>query len=290
MSHSGNGMDRGFAKSLRLRSLASLLFAIAAASGQLRGERFPELTTVRAIRALSPVQVGQARPLRLRGSVTAVTGWKSSFFFQDATFGIFVDRTNDSPQLKPGQFVEVQGVTAPGNFAPVVITNNVTVLGKGKMPRARFLDLDKLSGGKQDSQWLALRGIVRSAVVEASGGRPVPFLDLDIGAGNKVKVWVHGFSEAVWHRLPGATISVRGVCGTVFNDKRQFVVLLLFVSSLEEVKVEQPAPADPFDLPLRPLGSLLQFGDAGGFIQPVKVSGLVTLTQPDQGLYLQDGH
>jgi diguanylate cyclase (GGDEF)-like protein len=282
-------MGRRFAKSLRLRALVSLLFAIAGAPGQFRGQRLPELTTVRAIRSLSPDQAGQARPVRLRGVVTVVSGWKSSFFFQDATSGIFVDRTNDFPQLKPGQFVEVHGVTAPGNFAPVVKTNNVTVLGTGKMPPARFLGLDKLAGGKQDSQWLALRGIVRSAVIEPSWGRLVLFLNLDIGAGNMIKVRVHDFWEAAWHRLPGATISVRGVCGTVFNDKRQFADLRLFVSSLEEVKVERPAPADPFDLPLRPLGRMLQFGDAGGFIQRVKVSGVVTYTQPGQGLYLQDG-
>jgi hypothetical protein len=119
--------------------------------------------------------------------------------------------------------VEVHGVTAPGKFAPIVITNNVTVLGKGKMPPARLLSLDKLAGGKQDSQWLALRGIVRSAVVEPSWGRSVLFLDLDIGAGSMVRVRVHDFTEA-WHRLPGTTISIRGVCGTIFNDKRQFAI------------------------------------------------------------------
>jgi diguanylate cyclase (GGDEF)-like protein len=289
LSHSGNGMGRGFAKSLRLRALASLLFAIAGAPGHLLSQRVPELTTVRAIRSLSSDQVAQARPVRLRGVVTAVTGWRSSFFLQDATFGIFVNRSTDSPQLKPGQFVELHGVTAPGNFAPVVTTKNITVLGKGKMPPARFLNLDKLTGGKQDSQWLALRGIVRSAAVEPNGGRPMLLLSLDIGGGKIVKVWVLDFSDAVWRRLPGATISVRGIVGTVFNDKRQFVDLLLFVSSLSEITVERPSRADPFDLPLRHLGSLLQFGEAGRFIQPVKVSGVVTLIQPDQGLYLQDG-
>jgi diguanylate cyclase (GGDEF)-like protein len=289
MPHLGNGLGRGFAKSLRLCALASLLLAIAGAPEQLLSQRFPELTTVHAIRSLSSDQAGQPRPVRLRGVVTVVTDWRSSFFLQDATSGIFVERTNNSPQLKPGQFVDVHGVLGPGNFAPVVITNNVTVLGKRKMPPARILDLGKLIGGKQDSQWLALRGIVRAAVVKRSRERLVLFLDLDIGAGNMVQILVYDFSDAVWRRLPGDTISVRGVCGTVFNDKRQFAGLRLFVSSLREITVERPAPANPFDLPPRPLGSLLQFGEAGGFIQPVKVSGVVTLTQPEQGFYLQDG-
>jgi diguanylate cyclase (GGDEF)-like protein len=286
--YSGNGIVRGFT-TLRLRALASLLFAAAGLPGQLRGQSFPELATARSIRTLSADQVSQARPVRLRGVVTVVTDLKSSFFLQDATSGIFVRRTTDSPQLKPGEFVEVGGVTAPGNFAPVVMMSKITVLGKGRMPPARLQGLDKLAGGKQDSQWLALRGIVRAAVVKRSRERLVLFLDLDIGAGNIVKVLVYDFSDAVWHQMPGATISVRGVCGTVFNDRRQFAGLRLFVSSLRAIKVERPAPADPFALPLRPLGSLLQFGDLGGFIQRVKVSGVVTSIQPDQGLYLQDG-
>jgi len=289
MSHSGSGTGCGFAKSLRLRALVSLFFAIAGSPGQLQGQRLPELSTVRSVHSLSPEEAGQSRPVRLRGVVTVLADWKHSFFFQDATSGIFVDRTSNSPQLKPGQFVEVQGVTEPGSYAPNVIPNEVRVLGKGRMPPVRFMNFDKIAGGKQDSQWIALRGIVRAAVVGARWGRPVLFLDLDIGAGNMVKVWVHGFSEAVWHRLPGAMISLRGVCGTVFNDQRQFAGLRLFVSSLEGVKIERPAPADPFDLPLRPLRSLLQFGDAGGFIQRVKVSGVLTYAHPGQGFYLQDG-
>ncbi len=283
MSTSCRGLVRAF-------TVIFLVFSIAGIPGRLRAQTFPALTAVGAIRSLSSDQASQAHPVRLRGIVTAVTDWRFSFFVQDVTSGIFVERMHDSPQLKAGQFVEVRGVTGPGNFAPIVITDNVTVLGKRKMPPARFLELDKLAGGKQDSQWIALRGIVHSAVVEPSRGRrPVLFLDLDIGAGNMVKVWVRDFSEAGWRRLPGATISVRGVCGTGFNDKRQFADLRLYVSSLEDVKVERPAPADLFDLPMRSVGTLLQFGDTDRFIRPVKVSGVVTLTQPDQGLYLQDG-
>jgi signal transduction histidine kinase/CheY-like chemotaxis protein len=267
----------------------SLAFALAATLGQLRAQTSSALTTARAVRSLIPEQASQAKPVRLRGVVTVLSGWRSSFFFQDATSGISVDRSNDSPTLQPGELVEIRGVTGPGKFAPVVLANSVAVLGEGKMPSARLVGLDKLAGGKQDGQWLALRGIVRSGEVEPSWGRPVLFLDLDIGAGNMVKVRVHDFSRAGWHRLPGATISVRGVCGTVFNDKRQFTGLRLFVSSLEEVTVERPAPSDPFDLPLRSLGSLLEFDDAEGAIRRIKVSGVVTYAQPGQGFYIQDG-
>jgi diguanylate cyclase (GGDEF)-like protein len=281
-----NLVDLGF---VRMLAPVALALVMAGLPAQLAGLPSGELTTVRSVRALTPDQASQARPVRLRGVVTVLSGWKTSFFFQDATAGISVNRSSDSPAIQSGQQVEIRGVTGPGSFAPLIVAQSVTLLGKGKLPPARLFGLEQLAGGKQDSQWLAMRGIVRSAVVKPSWGRPVLFLEIDIGGGNLVTVRVHDFSETGLDRLPASTVSVRGVCGTVFNDKRQFVGLRLFVASLDDVHVEQPAPAKPFDIPIRPLDSLLQFGDRTGAIQRIRVRGIVTYSQPGRGLYLQDG-
>jgi len=80
------------------------------------------------------------------------------------------------------------------------------------------------------------------------------------------------------------------VCGTAFNHKRQFLGVRLFVASLDDVKEERPAPADPFDLPTRHVVNLLQFGDHhGGAIERVKVRGTVTYSRPGSVLYIQEG-
>jgi diguanylate cyclase (GGDEF)-like protein len=276
-------------EAIPLFSLALALLAGTTLLPQLRGETSRELTTVHDIRALSSEEAGHARPVRLHGVVTVLSGWKSSFFFQDATSGISVDRSSDAPKLQPGEVVEIEGVTGSGLFAPVVVANKVTVLGGGKMPPARLFSRDKLAGGAEDSQWLAIRGIVRSAVVRPSWGRQVLFLEVDIGGGDLVAVRVHDFSDAGLDRLPASTVTIRGVCGTVFNDKRQFVGLRLFVSNLNDVKAERLAPADPFGLPLRPLGALMQFGDRQGAVNRVKVQGIVTYYQPGEGLFILDG-
>jgi diguanylate cyclase (GGDEF)-like protein len=283
------GKNRVDFQFVRLVELVAVLLAMAGTPGQLRGQALPELTTVRDIRALTPDQAGQGRSVRLRGVVTVFTGWKSSFFFQDATAGISVSRTNDSPEVQPGQWVELRGATGPGMFAPVVIADRVTLLGNGKMPPAQLFGSDELAGGKQDAQWIAIQGIVRSAVVKPIWERSVLVLEIDIGGGNLVTVRVHDFSEDGLGRLPASTVFVRGVCGTVFNDKRQFIGLRLYVENLADVRIERPAPADPFDIPIRTLGSLLQFGDREGAISRVKVRGIVTYSQPGLGLYIQDG-
>jgi len=266
-----------------------IAMALAWMPGQLRAQSFPELTEARAVRALTSDQARQARPVRLRGVVTVLSGWKSSFFFQDATAGISVDRSSDAPKVEAGQLVEIEGTTAPGLFAPLVNATRVTVLGKGKMPLARLAGFDELAHGKLDSQWIAIRGVVRSAIVRPSWGRRVLFLEVDIGDGNRVIVRIHDFPETGLEWLPDSTVSVRGVCGTIFNNKRQFVGLRLFATNLGDVQAERPAPADPFNIPLRTLGNLLQFGDQGGIGNPVKMLGIVTYSDSEHGLYIQEG-
>lgn len=270
-------------------TLAAGILAVAGVSASLQGQALPELTTVRQIRALTPDQAAKDRTVQLRGVVTVLSGWKYAFFFQDATAGISIERPTNLPLLQAGQQVEVRGVTGPGQFAPIVTADQVTVLGKGTLPPARIMGLDQLLGGKQDAQWLAIRGVVRSAVIKQIWDRPVLVLSMDLGQGYLVSVRVYDFSGANWKQLPASTVTVRGVCGTVFNDRRQFIGLRLFVSSLRDVKVESPAPADPFSLPLRSLAALSQFGDQGGATQRIKVRGIVTYDPPGQGFYLQDG-
>ena len=266
-----------------------LALILAGMPGLLWGQRTAEITTIRAVRSLDSDAAGQGRPVRLRGVVTVLSGWKNSFFFQDKTSGISVDRIGDDTKVESGDLVEIGGRTGPGKFAPVVIATRVTVLGRAEMPPTRVLGFGQLVRGKEDSQWLAVRGVVRSATVKQSWGRKVLIMRVDIGDGNQVAVRVHDFPESGAERLLDSTIFVRGVCGTIFNNLRQFVGFRMFVSNLTEVKVEKPPPADPFAIPLRPLGNLLQFGDKGGFSVPVKMRGIVTYSGSGHELYLQDG-
>jgi hypothetical protein len=174
-------------------------------------------------------------------------------------------------------------------FAPVVIAERLNLLGEGRLPPAQVFGLDQLAGGKRDSQFLAIRGIVRSAAVKVIWDRSVLVLEIDIGGGNLATARVHDFSSVGLEHLLASTVVIRGVCGTVFNDKRQFLGVRMYVESLRDVKVERPASPDPFDIPITPFDSMLQYGDQGGAIGLVKVRGAVTYSQPGQVLYIQDG-
>src|SRR6476661_6590371 len=93
----------------------------------------PILRSARDVRVLPAAQAGLAQPVHVRGMVTNLSGWKNSFFFQDATSGISVDR-HDATEVHPGDEVEIDGKSAPGLFAPVIISDQVRVVGHQALP------------------------------------------------------------------------------------------------------------------------------------------------------------
>ena len=272
-----------------LLSAASLLcgFALLGASnsaGQTLG-----LTAVRQIRDQSPEQASSGRVVRLQGVVTAVSGWKTSFFFQDASSGISVDRLDDGPEVQSGQLVEIVGVTSPGLFAPIIQAQSVRILGTGKLPVPKVVGAADLSGGTVDSQWAKVQGLVRTAVVMPIWGHDVLVLELDTGDGNLMTARVRNFDGVDWHRLPAAIVSLQGVCGTIFNDRRQYVGSRIFVPSLSDVKVLHSGPADLFDRPRQSLSSIARFNSARNASSPIRVRGTVTYWPGEDRVYVQDG-
>src|SRR5580765_7452536 len=76
------------------------------------------LTNASAVRELMPNEAGRALPVRLKGVVTFFFS-PSSFFVQDESAGIYVGSKTNGPSLKPGDLVLVEGVSDPGDYAPI---------------------------------------------------------------------------------------------------------------------------------------------------------------------------
>jgi hypothetical protein len=61
----------------------------------------------------------------------------------------------------------------------------------------------------------------------------------------QTSVCVFRFDAAEVTRFPDALVQVEGVCGTAYNDKRQFIGLRLFVRDARDTNVIEPPPDDP---------------------------------------------
>jgi len=224
----------------------------------------------------------------VQGKVLVLPGWKNSFFFSDGGVGISIDRRDTLPVLHSGDEVEVAGKSAAGLFAPIIVSDKVLVLGKAELPPAPLREYWELSSGTEDSQWVQVRGVVQAAWIAQGWGRSVLFLDIDLGAGN-ITARVHDFSVSDPSHLVDAEVIVRGVCGTNFNDRRQFVGLRLFVADMKSIAIKKAAPTDPFSLPLQALDSIRQFSPDRSLKHRVRVSGTVTYQSIDGALYAQNG-
>src|SRR6185503_9731705 len=115
-------------------------------------------------------------------------------------------------------------------------------------------------------------------------------LVLGIASGNlrfnaRIADFRHG---ADYSYLIDSSVDVVGACGTLFNNQRQLVGVQLFVPSMQQVTVEQPAPADPYTLTLLPIRSLMQFSPARAFGRRIHVRGVVTLSRPGALAFVQD--
>ncbi len=242
------------------------------------------ITRVDRLRALTPVQAAGLVPVQLTGLVTDMSGYKNSFFFQDPTGGVSVDRT-DSAVVHTGDLVQLTGTSSPGLFAPVVLASKVVVTGRAPHPHAPRVTLADLMGGAEDSQWVEEEGIVHSAEISQVDGHTVLMLRLDIG-GAVTNVLIHDFTAIDFHHLVDARVRFRGVCASDFNEKRQFVGLELYVPDRHFMEILEPAPLDPFLAATIPIANVLQFGKAQ---HRVKISGISTWQNSARTAYLQDG-
>lgn len=240
------------------------------------------LLTAAQVRSLTPQQASAHLPVRLKA---VVTYWEVySRFVQDETAGIYLLENTNLPAVKPGQMVEVEGVTSPGEYAPMIIPGSVKVVGDGNLPAAKPATVEELLTGQEDSQFVELGGIVRTVRVSGDGKQ----CELDVlSSGERFTVRSRLLPAAEMQVLVDSTIKVRGVCSTLFNRQRQIFGFRLLAALPTNVVLEQPAPANPFEVASQSIGSLLQFKARGSFGHRVKLTGTVVYHEPGSALFIQ---
>ena len=227
----------------------------------------PTLVAIGQIQSLSKEEATRHLPVRIRGVVTSVA--PSFFHFmsvQDETRGVFIQLTSSiKSDTVVGQFCEVVGHTDAGDFAPIVVAEDVIVLGKGAMPAPAHPTWKELINGSMDVQWAELQGLVTDVQSNT--------LTLLLSEG-ELHIDTEGCSESQLRACEKAVIRIRGVLFAGWNTNRTVRVGHLLMRNAI-IDVDVPAPHDPFDVPLKSWSQLYQFDSRATPFQRVKVRGTV---------------
>jgi signal transduction histidine kinase/CheY-like chemotaxis protein len=240
------------------------------------------LSNLSEARNLTPEEAGRGYPLRLQATVLYYdTNWGSGFI-HDGTTGLFLNLHGATTPATVGDLINVEAIVTPGDFAPAAEKPRLRVLGRGTLPEPKRVGLADLLTGQEDSQWIQIRGIVRTLVREAHLNR------LRVATPSGV------FNALVLgDALPGSLIDsevmLTGACGSEFNQNRQFKGINLFVPSHEFISILSKAETNPFLLPIRPIGNIGRFELNEVFGHRLRISGTVTYVAPGQKFaYIQD--
>ncbi len=235
------------------------------------------LTTIDEVKSLSRAEAARGYPAKVRGVITALMD--EGFFIQDATRSIYVNwvASADADVARVGDYWEVEGATFI-DFAPNIKASKASRIGIGTLPDPIRPTWDQLISGSLDTQFIEIEGVIISSedgtvtlmtrsgqlLVNASEMNPKTFKD----------------AENARVRLRGCYAPERD------NEKQQIVIgkLTLYNPSMS---VDEPAPGDSFQAPLKHSSDLLRFDTQAGALQRVKVRGQF-LRERDGEYFLYD--
>jgi len=257
-------------------------------ASELPPKRLPVLRTARAVHGLTPDQASLGYPVRIRGTVTFFDPYQvghRALFVADETGDVFVAPGHlATPGLHAGSRVEVSGVTDPGGYSPIVASSAIRILpGSNPLPTPRASTVSTLLTGSEDSQWVALRGIVRSAQLD--GMHDVITLATNDGT---ITATTDKEDGANYSALIDSEVILRGVAAPLVNSRRQLTGMRLLFPGMKTLSIIAPAAPDPFLLPVRSLSSLLQYSPYPASSHRVHVRGRVTLSWPGQTVCIVD--
>ncbi len=214
----------------------------------------PVLTTAAEVHRLKREEAQRGYPVKIHGVVTCVLPERQAFVLQDASRGLYVEDHSAIRSRPPGigEFLEVQGVTDPSLFAPIVDAQQIISLGEGHLPTPVYPTWDQLLNGSLDAQYVEIQGIITA--VQTNG-----VILLTQGGRIKLELRVTGLNPDALAHYEDALVRVRGNLLASWDYVTHEVKVGEIRIYGADVSVDQPAPADLFAIPRKTAAELLLF-------------------------------
>lgn len=242
----------------------------------------PTLTNAEQIHRLSRQQADAGRHVLFRGVVTCTLTTFDAAVVQDGQTGIYINGLESASGVRPeiGDFVEVEGTTDSGNFAPQVKATRVARLGAAKMPAPVHPYWDQMINGSLDTEYVEIEGIVASVLTNG-----VTLRTHD----GKINVITNDTAGEVPSKYnEGALVRMRGCLFASWDGLTHQVNVREIRMYYPAVTVVEPAPTDVFAEALKAVPDLLRFDPRASALRRVKVSGQIMLER-EGVFYAMDG-
>ncbi len=239
------------------------------------------LTTAEQIHALTSEEARLHLPVAMEATITFLDPASSIMFVHDGSGGVYVRVGAEVSHLRSGDRVRIAGVSAPGDFAPIIEEAKFTYLGHGAYPEPALIPPESIFAGIEDSEWVELEGIIRKAGKDESS----PFAVVAWGP-HRFRLRFSS-STSLPSEWVDRRVRVQGVCGTMFNSKHQIVGIQLWVPGLDQISPVESEGSERTQYELGLIGSLLQFHspDAG---HAVHLRGEVLVSHPTGPTWIRD--
>ena len=279
--------------SSRLRFIAlAVWFFVLVMGGEALAQTaaLPTITTAQTAHELDAARASRAYPVCLHAVVTFYDEHLDStgtpvLFVTDSSGSIYVAlRSKPAVPPRPGDLVEITGVTGAGLFAPIVAHGEFRVLGVARLPTAApRVILSDMSNGRYEGQWVEVEGLVR-AVRHAETH---VILDLLLRDGTTTAITARR-PDVDYSRFTDARIILQGHSSPNFNRQKQVTGAHLLFPNLSTVRIVEPGTPDPFALPADRIGDLLRFDPQRTFQHRIHLRGALTLLWPGKMICIED--
>lgn len=236
------------------------------------------MTRIGEIRNLSKQEAARNLPVRVKGYVTFHDdGWKN-IFISDGTNGIYVEG-DVSGLMKPGLWLDVAGVTMPGDGYTYIARAGLRVMGSRQLPPPLVLTYDAGSTGTNDSQWCQISGIVR----EVREHEDRYYVEVGADDGGVFSCWLAHVNDTNFLKtLVNVPVAVSGVCANQVSKSGHLSGFVLRVH--DESFITRQGSSLELERAIADINRNFpgRFGNA-----LCRVRGVVTLVDP-VSFYIQD--
>jgi signal transduction histidine kinase len=224
----------------------------------------PVLTTAVEVHHLTRAEAQMGYTAKVRGVVTSIDPAPPGFTLQDSTGGVYVQGAGP---VRVGEFVEVEGETDPGEFAPMLRLSQFSRIGEGRLPEPIHPAWDQLMNGSLDAQYVELEGIVTTVT-----GDGVKLLT----HGGIIKArLLFGLNLEDMKRYENTLVQIRGGLLADWNAQTHQVMLGGVRIFNPKVTAKNSSPADGFTAPYKTPADLLLFDPQASLFQRVRMSGQI---------------